>query len=92
MVIHRFPAFAFVLLIAAATSASAQFSEPGAFQALHPDRDVLNGGELTPAGRMELERTGRGVPADANASMRPGGDEPPAGGALHHRPRHRVRP
>jgi hypothetical protein len=29
----------------------AQFSEPAAFQAQHPDRDVLNGGALTPAGR-----------------------------------------
>jgi hypothetical protein len=28
------------------------FSEPAAFQAQHPDRDVLNGGALTPAGRV----------------------------------------
>jgi hypothetical protein len=27
------------------------FSDPDAFQAQHPDRDVLNGGALTPAGR-----------------------------------------
>jgi hypothetical protein len=27
------------------------FSEPAAFQAQHPDRDVLNGGALTPAAR-----------------------------------------
>jgi hypothetical protein len=30
--------------------------EPAAYQAMHPDRDVLNGGALTPAGRMGLER------------------------------------
>jgi len=30
-------------------------SGPGAFQAMFPDRDVLNGGALTPAGRMGLE-------------------------------------
>lgn len=42
------------LLSAAAlmpTLAQAQFSEPAAYQAAHPDRDVLNGGQLTPAGR-----------------------------------------
>ena len=34
------------------TGASAQsFSEPAAFQSQYPDRDVLNGGALTPAGR-----------------------------------------
>jgi hypothetical protein len=33
-------------------------SEPGAFQAMYPDRDVLNGGALTPAGRMGLELPG----------------------------------
>lgn len=33
------------------TLAQAQFSEPAAYQAAHPDRDVLNGGQLTPAGR-----------------------------------------
>jgi hypothetical protein len=27
------------------------FSEPAAFEAQHPDRDVLNGGALTPAAR-----------------------------------------
>ena len=34
------------------TFAQAQLSEPGAFQAANPDRDVLNGGQLTPYGRM----------------------------------------
>jgi hypothetical protein len=40
------------------TLAQAQFSEPAAYQAAHPDRDVLNGGQLTPAGRAA-----RGEPA-----------------------------
>ena len=45
------------------TSASAQLpswaaSNPPAFQAQYPDRDVLNGGALTPAGRMGLELPG----------------------------------
>jgi hypothetical protein len=43
-----------------ATSALAQaaIAEPGAFQAQFPNRDVLNGGVLTPAGRMGLELPG----------------------------------
>ena len=54
-------AAALLLSIGATTSASAQGwffgqQEPGAYQAMHPDRDVLNGGALTPAGRMGLER------------------------------------
>src|SRR6476661_5864414 len=47
----------------AVTAASAQLptwgaSNPAAFQAQYPDRDVLNGGALTPAGRMGLELPG----------------------------------
>jgi hypothetical protein len=50
-----------------ATSALAEpaISEPGAFQAMNPDRDVLNGGELTPAGKMGLELPGGAVNLDA---------------------------
>jgi len=49
------------------TSASAQLpnwaaSNPAAFQAQYPDRDVLNGGALTPAGRMGLELPGGAAP------------------------------
>ncbi|OAF14686.1 hypothetical protein AYJ54_41790 [Bradyrhizobium centrolobii] len=61
-------AVAAALLSAAAlmpTLAQAQFSEPAAFQAAHPDRDVLNGGQLTPAGRAALGQPGG--PADAYA-------------------------
>lgn len=44
----------------AVASASAQLpawasSDPDSFQAQYADRDVLNGGALTPAGRMGLE-------------------------------------
>ncbi|MDN4999552.1 hypothetical protein ACFQZO_01480 [Bradyrhizobium sp. GCM10027634] len=56
------------------------FSEPAAFQAAYPDRDVLNGGQLTPAGRAA-----RGEPAvssDAYAAY-------PSRGAPVVRPRHR---
>ena len=50
-----------VLSTVAAAPASAQGwfwgqQEPGAFQAMYPNRDVLNGGALTPAGRMGLVR------------------------------------
>ena len=49
------------------TSANAQLpvwaqSEPAAFQAQYPDRDVLNGGALTPAGRMGLILPGGAAP------------------------------
>jgi BA14K-like protein len=33
------------------------FSEPAAFAAAHPNRDVLNGGALTPAGAAALAGT-----------------------------------
>jgi len=44
--------------IATPVFAQAAFSEPAAFEAMHPDRDVLNGGALTPAARMGLELPG----------------------------------
>ena len=57
-----------LLSMTAVTSASAQLpawanSNPDAFQAQYPDRDVLNGGALTPAGRMGLELPGGAAPA-----------------------------
>ncbi len=61
-------AVAAALLSAAAlmpTLAQAQFSEPAAFQAAHPDRDVLNGGQLTPAARAALGQ--QGAPSNAYA-------------------------
>ena len=53
--------------VSAVASASAQLpawanSNPAAFQAQYPDRDVLNGGELTPAGKMGLELPGGAAP------------------------------
>lgn len=46
-----------LMLAASATSAMAQpaISELGAFEAQYPNRDALNGGALTPAGRLGLE-------------------------------------
>ncbi|WP_027555474.1 hypothetical protein [Bradyrhizobium sp. Cp5.3] len=58
-------------LISTATisSASAAWSfadqEPATFASMYPDRDVLNGGALTPAGRMGLERPGGAAPVFA---------------------------
>jgi hypothetical protein len=37
-------------------------TNPDSFQAQYPDRDVLNGGALTPAGRMGLELPGGAAP------------------------------
>src|SRR5258705_6793245 len=65
-----------IILTVSATSAFAQaaISEPGAFQAMFPNRDMLNGGVLTPAGRMGLELPGGAVGAyttsNAYAGMR----------------------
>lgn len=58
----------------AVTSASAQLqewaaSDPGAFQSQYPNRDVLNGGALTPAGRMGLELPGEAAPAFGPTSV-----------------------
>ena len=54
-----------VMTVAALTStlAQAQLSEPAAFQAQNPNRDVLNGGQLTPAGRAALGQ----LPYEGNA-------------------------
>jgi len=35
--------------------AQAAISEPAAFASIYPNRDVLNGGALTPAGRLEAQ-------------------------------------
>ena len=37
-------------------------TNPDSFQARYPDRDVLNGGALTPAGRMGLDLPGGAAP------------------------------
>ncbi|MCK1392762.1 hypothetical protein [Bradyrhizobium sp. 1] len=76
-------AIAAALLSAAAlmpTLALAQLSEPAAYQAAHPDRDVLNGGQLTPAGRAARGETA--APSEAYAAY-------PSGVAPVVRSRHR---
>ena len=50
-----------LLLIASLTPSFAQFSEPAAFASQHPDRDVLNGGALTPAARGAGLESSRGL-------------------------------
>jgi hypothetical protein len=46
--------------------------EPATYASMHPNRDVLNGGALTPAGRMGLERAGGAAPAFAGRNARIG--------------------
>lgn len=63
--------------------AQAAISEPGAFQAMYPNRDVLNGGALTSAGKMGLELPGGAVNAYAasNAYARMGRADPGLAGS-----------
>jgi hypothetical protein len=42
-------------LTATPVFAQAAVSEPAAFASMYPNRDVLNGGALTPAGRLEAQ-------------------------------------
>lgn len=64
--------------------AQAQLSEPAAYQAQHPDRDVLGGGQLTPAGRA-THRLPQG-PSDAYASQgSPAGAAPVVQSRRHRR-------
>jgi hypothetical protein len=58
---------ALALSVAGATSAFAQLSEPAAFAAMHPDRDVLNGGILTPEARMRARGLVDAAPAYPDA-------------------------
>jgi hypothetical protein len=75
-----------------ATSVLAQ--EPAAFQATYPNRDVLNGGALTPAGRLGLEPAFGAAPnaavLDANAGA--GGAGPALRPRRHHSDGHLPRP
>ena len=66
------------------TLAQAQFSEPGAYQAANPDRDVLNGGQLTPYGREIRGQQYEG----ANAAFAPQGRLPSGAPAAHSRRHH----
>lgn len=84
MAISKGLAAACAILLVAATSAFAQFSEPAAFEAMHPDRDVLNGGALTPEAQMRARGLINAVPAYPNAYA---GPVPVAPNPRHHRRR-----
>jgi hypothetical protein len=74
-----------LLSMTAVTSASAQqlptwaATNPDSFEAQYPNRDVLNGGALTPAGKMGLELPGGAAPAFGANN---------AATAYRHEPRH----
>jgi hypothetical protein len=57
------------VLLSAISATSALAQNESNFRALYPNRDALNGGELTPAGRMGLQLPGGAVgnPAVNNA-------------------------
>ena len=57
-------------LISAFSITSALAGEPQAYAAQYPDRDFLNGGALTPAGRMGLELPGGAAMSGASPSFR----------------------
>jgi hypothetical protein len=63
-------------LISTISATSVLAHEPAAFQAQFPNRDVLNGGALTPAGRTGLELPG-GASAANNAYAGMGSASPP---------------
>jgi hypothetical protein len=80
-------AVALLLSLGATAPASAQGwffgqQEPAAYQAMYPNRDVLNGGALTPAGRMGLVRAYGAAPVYSNGYPLPGH---PYGRPLHRR-------
>jgi hypothetical protein len=56
-------AIALLTTIASTEVLAQSFGEPAAFEAQHPDRDVLNGGALTPAARAAA---GLASPGQAN--------------------------
>lgn len=73
MAAFRITIAAALISIATIPSAFAAWSfadqEPAAFASIYPNRDVLNGGALTPAGRMGLERTGGAAPVFAGRNV-----------------------
>ena len=68
-----------------------QASEPAAYQASHPDRDVLNGGALTPWGAEQAARNGAGNAYGAYGAMQsapaPVGERPSPVRRYRHIPR-----
>jgi hypothetical protein len=84
-------AFVAAVLIATISASYAAADEPAAFQAQHPDRDVLNGGALTPEGRLKLGLSSR----EGNAGVSLGAQRHPgylpSAGAGYAGRRHRSR-
>jgi hypothetical protein len=69
-------------LLSMISAAALAQQEPAAWAAANPDRDILNGGALTPAGKLGLENPGGAAAlysanqaaaglGNANASMQP---------------------
>ncbi len=84
-------AAAALLSLVTTTTAFAQFGEPSAFQAQHPDRDVLNGGALTPAARAAAGLNDRSsaygaYPSTPPAAFGTGVPSAPAHARRRHRP------
>ncbi len=72
-------------LISTISATSAVAQEPAAFQAQFPDRDVLNGGALTPAGRILGLSGGAASLYEANkADAGIGGASPSSRAPRHH--------
>ena len=82
---------AVLLSTVAMTEVHAQsFSEPAAFAAQHPDRDVLNGGTLTPAARASAGLDGlRGAPLRSSNAFTAPGANAITSVSRHRRSRHR---
>ncbi len=83
--------FVAAALISAISATPALADEPAAFEAQYPNRDPLNRGELTPAGRLGLENPGgaRGSSSFPAQSYQSG--EPATGALPGHRRRHPSR-
>jgi hypothetical protein len=58
MTMTRLTTLVAAALLSAIAAAPALAFEPAAYAAQYPDRDILNGGALTPAGRAGLENAG----------------------------------
>ncbi len=74
------------IMMAAIPASYALADDPDAFQAQFPDRDVLNGGALTPAGRAGLQApygAATSYPA-SNANAETGGVRPALRAHRHH--------
>lgn len=82
-------ALAAAALLSTMSAAAAFADDPDAFQAQYPDRDILNGGALTPAARSGLVQPfGAATPSGAYAGPTGAG---PAMPVRHHGHRHLAR-